>query len=55
MYQSLPFFQRRRAIIEMNIVRDAFWCIKAGAYNRKDHIWSAREAILRARRERLGE
>jgi len=53
MYQSLPFFCRRRAIMEMRIARDAFWCVKNGAYRRADHIYSARQAILRARHERL--
>lgn len=53
MYQHLPFFTRRRAIIEMIIARQGFECVRLGAYDRKAHIEASRLAILRARRDRL--
>jgi hypothetical protein len=53
MYQNLDFFSRRRAIIEMNVARNGFECVRIGAYNRKAQIVAIRQAILRARRDRI--
>jgi hypothetical protein len=60
MYQHLPFYERRRAILCMAIANDARADVARGNYSarggwslRRENIFTARQAVLRARRDRV--